>query len=240
MNILLVEDDERIVEFLKRGLSAEGYAIDVADNGRKGYEMACASEYGMIILDLMLPEMHGKEVCQELRIAGVRTPILMLTAMDSLEDVIAGLRLGADDYMTKPFAFSELLARIEALLRRGSAAEVQPRELQVHDLVFDREGLTVNRAGQTIELTSKELALLELLMTSVGKVISRTRILENVWGATTDPLTNIIDVYIRRLRAKVDDGHDIALIKTIRGRGYKMEAPDQGAGPNSEASSEAS
>ena len=226
MNILLVEDDERIVEFLKRGLTAESYVVDVAKDGRKGYDMARASDYRMIILDLMLPRMHGKEVCQELRVAGVRAPILMLTAMDSLEDVVAGLRLGADDYMTKPFAFSELLARIEALTRRGGGVEVKPRELRVHDLVFDRDGLVVTRAGQAIELTSKELALLELLMTSVGKVISRTRILENVWGATIDPLTNIIDVYIRRLRAKIDDGYDVPLIKTIRGRGYKMQAPE--------------
>ena len=224
MSILLIEDDERIVEFLKRGLSELGHVLDVAMTGRDGLEKGRSDDHSLIILDVMLPEIDGHEVCQELRLAGIRTPILMLTAMDGLDDVITGLRLGADDYMTKPFSFRELLARIEALLRRGGDYEVKPAVLLVQDLSFDREALEVRRAGDEIELTSKELALLELLMSHAGKVVSRAQILETVWGSSNDPLTNIVEVYIRRLRAKIDDGSDNPLITTIRGRGYRLEA----------------
>jgi len=224
MSILLIEDDERIVEFLKRGLGELGHVLEVAMTGRDGLEKGRSDDHSLIILDVMLPEIDGHEVCQELRLAGIRTPILMLTAMDGLDDVITGLRLGADDYMTKPFSFRELLARIEALLRRGGDYEVKPTVLQVQDLSFDREALEVRRAGDEIELTSKELALLELLMSHAGKVVSRAQILETVWGSSNDPLTNIVEVYIRRLRAKIDDGSDNPLITTIRGRGYRLEA----------------
>ena len=224
MSILLIEDDERIVEFLKRGLSELGHVLDVAMTGRDGLEKGRSDDHSLIILDVMLPEIDGHEVCQELRLAGIRTPILMLTAMDGLDDVITGLRLGADDYMTKPFSFRELLARIEALLRRGGDYEVKPAVLLVQDLSFDREALEVRRAGDEIELTSKELALLELLMSHAGKVVSRAQILETVWGSSNDPLTNIVEVYIRRLRAKIDDGSDNPLITPNRGRGYRLEA----------------
>ena len=228
MRLLLVEDDERIVEFLRRGLHAKGYSVDVVNSGPDGLEYGQSDQYQVILLDLMLPGMHGREVCQNLRMEGVRTPILMLTAMDALEDVVEGLRLGADDYMTKPFSFVELLARLEALARRGGDYHVKPRRLVMGDLTFDRESLEVWRGETPIQLTSKELALLELLMSAAGKVVSRAQILENVWGASSDPLTNVVDVYIRRLRAKIDTEGAGSSITTIRGRGYRMVAPTSG------------
>ncbi len=225
MRLLLVEDDERIVEFLTRGLDAKGYSVDVVNTGTEGLEDGQSDAYQIIVLDLMLPGMHGREVCQRLRLAGVRTPILMLTAMDALEDVVEGLRMGADDYMTKPFSFVELLARLEALSRRGGDYKIKPSRLTMGDLAFDRETLEVWRGERAVQLTSKELALLELLMTAAGKVVSRAQILENVWGASSDPLTNVVDVYIRRLRAKLDAEGAPSWITTIRGRGYRMVAP---------------
>lgn len=225
MRLLLVEDDERIVEFLNRGLESKGYTIDAVNTGTEGLEYGQSELYQVIILDLMLPGMHGREVCQRLRLAGVRTPILMLTAMDALEDVVEGLRLGADDYMTKPFSFIELLARLEALGRRGGDYEVKPRRLVAGNLTFDRESLEVWRGETAVQMTSKELALLELLMSSAGKVVSRAQILENVWGASSDPLTNVVDVYIRRIRAKIDTDGEESWIITIRGRGYRMRSP---------------
>ncbi len=231
MRLLLVEDDERIVEFLSRGLDSKGYSVDVVNSGPEGLEYGQSDAYRVIVLDLMLPGMHGREVCQQLRVAGVRTPILMLTAMDALEDVVEGLRLGADDYMTKPFSFVELLARLEALARRGGDYAIKPSRLAVGDLVFDRETLEVWRGDDAIQMTSKELALLELLMTASGKVVSRAQILENVWGASSDPLTNVVDVYIRRLRAKIDGEDGASWITTIRGRGYRMVAPATGGPP---------
>ena len=223
MTVLLVEDDDRIIGFLERGLKAEGLTVAVARTGPEGLEMGRSPEVSLIILDLMLPGMHGKDICQELRAGGIRTPILMLTALDSLEDKVSGLRLGADDYLPKPFAFAELLARIEALMRRGGGYEEKTSRLQVGDLVFDRDTLEVRRGEGTIEMTAKELALLEFLMSAPGRVMSRTRILDAVWGYSTDPLTNVVDVYIRRLRAKIDDDHDTPLIKTVRGYGYKID-----------------
>lgn len=224
MKILLVEDDERIVEFLNRGLESKGYTVDAVNSGPEGLEYGQSDLYQVIILDLMLPGLPGREVCQRLRLEGIRTPILMLTAMDALEDVVEGLRLGADDYMTKPFSFIELLARLEALGRRGGDYEIKPRQLTAGNLTFDRESLEVWRDGKAIHLTSKELALLELLMSSAGKVVSRAQILENVWGASSDPLTNVVDVYIRRLRAKIDTDGEESWITTIRGRGYRMRS----------------
>ena len=224
MKILLVEDDERIAEFLSRGLKAEGYGIAVANEGSDGLARALSGQQDVIILDLMLPGMSGQEICQSLRQAGVATPIIMLTAMDSVEDTIEGLRLGADDYLTKPFAFAELLARIEALVRRSRPLGSKPRLLRAGDLTLDRDTLEVMRGGRAIQLTSKELALLELLMELQGKVVSRSRILQEVWGDSADPLTNIVDVYIRRLRAKIDDGAADSLIRTVRGRGYRLTA----------------
>ena len=222
MSILLVEDDERIVEFLRRGLGARGYVVEVARSGSEGLELGRRDGLAIIILDLNLPEIHGREVCQRLRIEGIKTPIIMLTAMGEEQDIVEGLRLGADDYLTKPFSFPELAARIEALIRRSGGYEDTSQRLQVSDLVFDLESLEVLRGGRSIELTSKEMALLELLMSKPGRVVSRAQILNNVWGVSRDPLTNIVDVYIQRLRAKIDEGREGSLIKTIRGRGYRM------------------
>ena len=222
MNVLLIEDDERISSFVVRGLRAEGYSVDVARTGQAGLELATGDHLAVIILDIMLPDMDGRALCALLREQGVTTPVLMLTALDSVEDRVKGLRTGADDYLTKPFAFEELLARIEALMRRSSGFSGRPEQLRLADLELDRGTLEVRRAGRLVELTAKELALLEFLMSAEGKVVSRTRILESVWGQTTDPLTNVVDVYVRRLRAKIDEGFDPQLIHTVRGYGYRM------------------
>nr|WP_315598734.1 response regulator transcription factor [uncultured Cupriavidus sp.] len=223
MNILIIEDDARVADFLVRGLRAEGYLLQLARTGPEGLEMARHGEATLLLLDLMLPGMSGLDICQTLRAERNHVPILMLTSLSDVGDRVAGLRLGADDYMTKPFAFEELLARIEALLRRGR--EQRPKEtlLQVADLILDRERMQVTRAGKPITLTAKELAFLELLMNAPGRVFSRERILSNVWGANEDPLTNIVDVYVRRLRGKIDDNHPVGLLKTVRGLGYRID-----------------
>ncbi len=226
MDILLVEDDERIVQFLRRGLKAEGYRVEVAGTGREAVDLGVGGDFRIVILDLGLPDMNGREVCEKLRSLKVDTPILMLTAMDTVRDKVAGLRSGADDYLTKPFAFEELLARIETLLRRrGGEAKPESKESRIADLVLNRETHEVRRGDRAIELTPKEFALLEYFMESPGRVLSRTRILEQVWGYSADPLTNVVDVYIRQLRRKIDDGHEEKLFKTVRGYGYKLEAP---------------
>ena len=235
INILVVEDDVRVADFLDRGLRAEGYRVQVARNGPDGLRMAQVlaqqsiqqNEVSIVLMDVMLPGMNGLDVCQQLRATGVALPIMMLTAMGTLEDRVTGLKLGADDYLAKPFAFEELLARIEALARRSQ--DFRPNsakaQLVVADLVLDLNTMRVTRAGDLIELTSKELAVLELLMSAPGRLFSRERILANAWGANEDPLTNIVDVYIRRLRAKIDEGREISLIQTQRGLGYRLEAP---------------
>jgi DNA-binding response OmpR family regulator len=226
MNLLLVEDDERVIQFLERGLRAEGYAVTVARTGTEALEHALHATPDVMTLDLMLPDMDGREVCQRVRAAGKNIPIIMLTALDGLQEVVGGLRMGADDYVTKPFAFDELLARLGAVLRRTQRlTEQAPTKLEVGDLSFDRETLNVRRGARVIELTAKELALLELFMTAPGKVQSRARILSNVWGYTSDPLTNVVDVYVRRLRSKLENEGEAPLIKTIRGFGYKLETP---------------
>lgn len=226
MNLLLIEDDPRIVEFLDRGLRAEGHTVEVASNGQLGLEKARAKAWDAIILDLMLPVLDGRELCRTLRMERNTTPVIILTALDTTEDVVRGLRMGADDYLTKPFAFDELLARLETLPQRARCAARTPSEttLVAADLSFDREALVVRRAGVELDLTSLEYALLEFLMLEQGKVLSRARILQNVWGAHQDPLTNVVDVYIRRLRAKIDDPFERKLITTIRGRGYRLAA----------------
>ncbi len=221
MEILLVEDDERIVSFVKRGLEAEHYSVDVAHDGQEAIDMARAIRYRLIILDLVLPLKSGSEVCLRLREERIETPILMLTAKDTLEEKIEGLRIGADDYLTKPFAFEELLARMKALLRRGPYRE-ESQDLKVADLILSRETHEVRRAGELITLTAKEFALLEYLMTHPNKVMSRTSILEKVWGYHYDTLTNVVDVYIRYLRKKVDEGYPKKLIQTVRDIGYKI------------------
>ncbi len=232
MNILVVEDDARIADFLQRGLRAEGHRVQVARTGPEGLSMAQdaareardSGDATVVLLDVMLPGMNGLEVCQTLRAANVSLPILMLTAMTTLEDRVAGLRLGADDYLCKPFEFEELLARIEALARRGRAqGQSTPTQLSLADLALDREAMRVTRAGRALTLTARELALLELLMSAPGRLFSRERILANVWGTSEDPLTNVVDVYIRRLRSKIDEGHASPLIHTVRGLGYRLE-----------------
>lgn len=226
MNILIVEDDARVADFLVRGLRAEGYRVQLARTGTDGLQLARTLESGLLLLDVMLPGMNGLDLCQTLRAEGSHVPILMLTSLSDIDDRVAGLRLGADDYLTKPFAFEELLARIEALGRRGREQRSKITLLQVADLVLDRERLQVSRGGKAIALTAKELAFLELLMSAPGRVYSRERILSNVWGTNEDPLTNVVDVYVRRLRSKIDDGHELALLRTVRGLGYKLDAQD--------------
>ena len=222
MQILLIEDDERIVEFVRRGLGAEGYGLTATDDGEAAKELASRSGWSVIILDIMLPGHDGRELCREMREAGVKTPILMLTALSSLDDRVAGLRLGADDYLTKPFSFEELLARIEALMRRAGAYQAAEPIKTVADLSIDRERKQVRRGDREIDLTPREFALLDCLLTEPGKVFSRTMILEKVWGYTSDPLTNVVEVYIRQLRKKVDTDDDEPLIQTVRGFGYKV------------------
>jgi DNA-binding response OmpR family regulator len=237
MNILIVEDDARISDFLERGLRAEGHRVQLARTGPEGLAMAREAAQQaregvttVMLLDVMLPGMTGLEVCQTLRAAQIHLPILMLTALGTLEDRVTGLRLGADDYLIKPFEFEELLARIEALARRGrEQLQATSARLVVADLVLDRETMRASRAGKQITLTARELALLELLMSAPGRLFSRERILANVWGTNEDPLTNVVDVYIRRLRSKIDEGFDKPLIHTLRGMGYRLEdsgAPD--------------
>ncbi|CAN1549425.1 OmpR Response regulators consisting of a CheY-like receiver domain and a winged-helix DNA-binding domain [Rhabdaerophilaceae bacterium] len=242
MNILIIEDDRRIADFLQRGLRAEGMRVRAAANGYEGIALAqeawqefkSGGQTTIVILDLMLPDMTGLDVCQTLRAQQVQLPVLMLTALSTVEDRIAGLRLGADDYLCKPFDFDELLARLEALGRRGR--EFRPPAttmLRLADLELDRSTMKVTRAGRPVSLTAKELALLELLMSSPGKLFSRERILSNVWGMSEDPLTNVVDVYIGRLRGKIDDGHAMRLIQTQRGLGYRLDVEGTEAGPPS-------
>jgi DNA-binding response OmpR family regulator len=223
MNILVVEDDGLVADLLLRVLGAEGYRVQLARTGPEGLALARNSDLSLLLLDLMLPGLSGLELCQTLRAEGHHVPVLMLTALSNTQDKVSGLRLGADDYLTKPFAFEELLARIEALLRRGRELRPRATTLQVADLVLDRERMSVTRAGKPVALTAKELAFLELLMTAPGRVYSRERILSNVWGTNEDPLTNIVDVYVRRLRSKIDDGHPVTLLQTVRGLGYRLD-----------------
>ena len=229
MPILIVEDDSRVADFLSRGLRAEGYVVHMAKSGTEGLALARRGDHEVILLDVMLPGLNGIELCQTVRSEGCTTPILMLSAMNTVDDRVAGLRCGADDYLVKPFAFEELLARIEALRRRGNKSEEADSTLTVDDLVFDREKMRVSRAAQAVSLTAKEMALLELLMRHPGRLYSRERILAIVWGVHEDPLTNVVDVYVRRLRAKLDDGHAVQLIKTLRGLGYKIESQGEQA-----------
>ncbi len=221
-HILVVEDDERIVSFIRRGLEAEGYLVDVAQDGHEGVQKGMDT-YDLILLDLLLPDQSGHEVCKTLRREQVQTPILMLTAKDALEDKLSGFDHGADDYLTKPFVFEELLARIKALLKRTPSykEEVDP-VLQVADLTLDRSSREVRRGGKIIALTRKEFDLLEFLMSNLNRALSRTSILEHVWGYHYDTLTNTVDVYIGYLRKKVDGGSPTKLIQTVRDIGYKI------------------
>jgi heavy metal response regulator len=220
MRILLVEDEEKVSRFVVRGLTAESFAVDAAADGLAGLELATTYDYDLIVLDLMLPGLNGTELLRRIRLTNHRVPILMLTARDAVADKVEHLEAGADDYLTKPFAFAELMARIKALLRRGSVD--RPSVLRVGDLEVDRLAQQVRRASRRIELTAKEYALLEYLIANSGRVLSRTMIIDHVWDQSFDGATNIVDVYVRHLRNKVDDGHETKLIRTVRGVGYKI------------------
>lgn len=223
MKILLIEDDERIAQFLLKGLRAEGYDLVWERDGVAGYDAAKSGNYDAIILDLMLPLMDGRDVCLKLRAEGVRTKILMLTALETTADVVKGLRLGADDYLSKPFAFDELIARLEVFQRaENPSRSTQQRFFTAGDLAFDISALRLTYKNTEIELTSLEYALLEFLMRNRGKVVSRAYILQNVWQTHQDPHTNIVDVYIRRLREKLERHGVTDVFTTIRGRGYRM------------------
>ena len=221
MRVLLVEDDQRISHFVAKGLRENTYAVDVAVDGGAALYQSAINVYDAIVLDVMLPVKDGFAVCRELRETGVKTPVLMLTARDAVEDKVVGLDAGADDYLTKPFAFDELLARLRALLRRG--ADVRPPRIVVADLEIDTAGQRVWRAGREISLTSKEYALLEYLAREKGKIVGRAEIAEHVWDDSFDVFSNLIDVYVRRLRAKMDEGFAAPLIHTRRGSGYVLD-----------------
>jgi two-component system, OmpR family, response regulator len=228
--VLLVEDDSRIVGFLHRGLAAEGYSVDAVADGREALTLARDNHYPIVILDRMLPGLDGLDICRRLREEGRDSAVLMLTARDSLQDKLDGLAGGADDYLTKPFAFDELLARMHALLRRGPYREAAS-ELKVGDLVLSLADHSARRGERTITLTAKEFALLRYLMENAGKVLSRARLLSNVWGYNFEPGTKVVDVYIRYLRRKIDEGAERPLIHTVRGFGYKIaDEPSAGGG----------
>jgi len=220
MRLLLLEDEKKVADFVARGLRAERLAVDVAADGKAGWELITAFEYDLIILDLMLPVVSGSEILKRVRRRETQVPILVLTARDSTDEKVRHFEAGADDYLTKPFAFAELLVRVKALLRRGpvNCSSV----LRLADLEIDRLSQQVRRAGRKIQLTSKEYGLLEYLASHPGRVMSRTMIIEHVWDQSFEGLTNIVDVYVRHLRQKVDDGHPHKLIRTIRGVGYSI------------------
>ena len=220
MRILVVEDEKRLAEVIKKGLVEEGYSVDVAYDGAEGQYMAENASYDLVILDIMLPKKDGITICQELRIRGINTPILMLTAKDSVEDRVKGLDSGADDYLVKPFAFSELVARVRALLRREALSKAS--KLQVGDLVMDTLTREVWRGDKKIELTTKEYALLEYFMRHPNMVVTRTMLMEKVWDYDFEGLSNVIDVYIRRLRLKLDEEGEESIIETVRGAGYRL------------------
>jgi two-component system copper resistance phosphate regulon response regulator CusR len=222
MRVLIVEDQEKTVDFLRRGLTENGFVVDVARNGIDGQHLALTADYDLIVLDVMLPGRDGWQVLEELRRQGKHTPVLFLTARDHVEDRVRGLELGADDYLVKPFAFSELLARAHALVRRGAAHE--PSVLRADDLEVDLLRRRVSRGGRRIDLTAKEFVLLVLLLRRQGEVLSRTLIAEQVWDMNFDSDTNVVEVAVRRLRAKVDDPFARKLIHTKRGMGYVLEA----------------
>ncbi len=225
MKLLVVEDEQKAGDYLRQGLTEAGFVVDLARDGIDGLHEALTEEYDLIILDIMLPKLDGWGVLQALRNAGRDMPILFLTARDQVDDRVRGLELGADDYLVKPFAFSELLARVRTLLRRGGAAKsAEANILRVADLELDMVRHRIVRSGQRLDLTAKEFALLELFMRREGEVLPRSLIASQVWDMNFDSDTNVVDVAVRRLRAKVDDGFDIKLIHTIRGMGYMFEA----------------
>jgi two-component system, OmpR family, copper resistance phosphate regulon response regulator CusR len=227
MRILLVEDEPDAAKMLAKGLREESYAVDIASDGERALEQAHLNDYDLIILDVMLPRKGGFEVCRELRAAGSAVPVLMLTARDAVEDRVEGLDSGADDYLPKPFDFEELLARVRALLRRRPA--LYPGVIAVADLSLDTRSRRARRGGRDVELTAKEYALLEYLIRRADEVVGRADIAEHVWDETYDPFSKVIEVFIQRLRRKVDEGHDLKLIRTRRGEGYILSAREADA-----------
>src|SRR5262245_32429428 len=222
MRILLVEDEPSAARMLAKGLREQTYAVDVAADGEAAMYQASVNDYDIIILDVMLPGKDGFTVCRELREQGLTTPVLMLTARDAVQDRIAGLDNGADDYLTTPFDFHELLARLRAILRRGQA--LRPETMVIADLSIDTRARRVERGGHHIEMTAKEYALLEYLARRVGEVVSRAEIAEHVWEETFDPFSNLIEVYVQRLRRRIDEGREMKLIRTLHGEGYRLAA----------------
>lgn len=224
MHIAVIEDERRLATLLRRVLTEERHVVDVAYDGPSGLDLAASGTYDLIVLDLMLPGMDGIEICRRLRAARIETPVLMLTARGAVEDRVAGLNVGADDYLIKPFAMEELLARVAALLRRRGRGLDGGQTLQVGDLALDLVRHEAQRAGRVIELTAKEFALLEFLMRHPGQVLTRTQIVDHVWRYDFDALSNVVDIYIHYLRDKIDRGFPNPLIKTVRGVGYRIEA----------------
>ncbi|MEK6786697.1 MAG: response regulator transcription factor [Nitrospirota bacterium] len=227
MRILLVEDDADLAQFIRKGLKEEHYVVDVATDGEEGLALALGNAYDLLILDIMLPKLDGLTLCRRVRDKGFMTPVLLLTARNTVEDKVSGFDTGADQFLPKPFAFVELLAQIRALLRRGSQQPLV--HLQAADLKLDPASHRVWRAGQEIALTNKEYALLEFLLRNKNRVLTRTAIIEHVWDISYDPMTNIVDAHIRALRAKIDRDFSPPLIATVRGAGYMLEEPDSSA-----------
>jgi two-component system, OmpR family, response regulator len=223
MHILIVEDEQRLARLIARVLGEERHVVDIANDGDTGLDLALRGTYDLLILDLMLPGRSGLDICKQVRAQKLQPAILMLTARGSIEDRVAGLRIGADDYLVKPFAMEELVARVDALLRRGRAISDTQR-LQVGDLTLDLLRREAQRDGRIIELTAKEFALLEYLMRHPGQVLARTQIIDHVWRYDSDALSNVVDIYIHYLRDKIDRGSARPMIKTMRGVGYRIEA----------------
>jgi len=221
MRILVVEDEKKVADFVKKGLQEQGYAVDTAYNGAEGFNIAMHALHDLIILDIYLPGMDGLSILEKLREQKVKTPILLLTVRATIEDKVLGLNSGADDYLTKPFAFEELIARVGALLRRRT--DTGAAVIRIADLILDPVRRIVTRGEQNIDLTAKEFSLLEYLMRNNGRVLTRTMIVEHVWNYDFDSETNVVDVYVNYLRKKVDTGHETKLIHTIRGVGYALK-----------------
>ncbi len=225
MRVLLVEDDERVASFILKGLKEEGFAVDHAGNGEDGMHLLLSEPYDAAVLDVMLPGLDGLTIIEKIRARGIKVPVLFLSAKRSVDDRVRGLRAGGDDYMVKPFAFSELVARLQALIRRASGTS-EPTTLTFQDLTMDLMTREVKRGGRSIELQPREFALLEYLLRNAGRVVSKTMLLEHVWDYNFDPRTNVVEVRVNKLRAKIDKGFDKPIVHTVRGVGYVIkEAP---------------